>query len=151
MNTKKRLLSIGIKIGLFFFLFTVVIGIYPCKTVLMEPAFQGNDLLIYYRLSTSYHVSDAIIYQGQLKRVIAKEGDTVKIDSEGIKINGYLQKNLLRYQSDFNSNSKEFTLQIGEYFVMNDSEDDQGDLDCEIINKKDIQGQVILLIRTTKF
>lgn len=76
--------------------FSFVFGFMRVADPSMEPRFQDGDLILFYRLDKDYQAGDVAVfeYNGQLTsgRVVAKDGDTVNIDSQGLLVNGSYQQ-----------------------------------------------------------
>ena len=73
-------------------LFSFVFGLHRVENNYMEPSIKSGDLLLFYRLDRDVTVGEVAVleYNGHVTtaRVIARSGDTVNIDSEGLLING---------------------------------------------------------------
>ena len=99
-SLKEDILFLVLKLLIFLVLIAVMIffvfGIYRCSDNMMSPAFKDGDLAIYYRLQKEFQPSDTVIIEKdgetQIRRIIAKPGDSVEITADGLKINGYLQQ-----------------------------------------------------------
>ena len=130
------------------------------KETSMEPNFHDGDYLILNRLKTP-EVGDVIVFRSDvsdketgkkllIKRVIAKEGDSIKItefgDSCKVLVNGEKEKDTYTKEGTSASGSDVDIEKIpsGEYFVMGDNRDvsfDSRDIGC--IKKKDVVGTVM--------
>lgn len=72
--------------------FTQVFGVARISNADMSPAVKAGDVVFWYRLDDSVDVSEvvAVSYGGSvhLGRVVAREGDVVNIDRDGLVVNG---------------------------------------------------------------
>ena len=126
----------------------------------MTPAFSDSDLIVYYRLAADFQTGDCVVYAGEgntllIGRVIAKEGDTVDITSDGLMVNGY-------YTTEKYANGDivlfeggaEFpmTLSYGEYFVLADNRSEGSDSrNYGALSNGIIKGRVLLSLRWRNF
>lgn len=153
------LLKIAIFIILLAMMFLLVFGIYRCSDNMMAPAFKDGDLAIYYRLQNEYHSSDMVVLEKdgemQIRRIIAKSGDSVEITEEGLKINGYLQQEAGIYTETLPyTEGISFPLTVGrdEYFVLGDNRINAKDSRIYgTVSKEEIKGTVITLLRHRGF
>lgn len=153
------LLKIAIFIILLAMMFLFVFGIYRCSDNMMAPAFKDGDLAIYYRLQNEYHSSDMVVLEKegemQIRRIIAKSGDSVEITEEGLKINGYLQQEAGIYTETLPyTEGISFPLIVGrdEYFVLGDNRTNAKDSRIYgTVSKEEIKGTVITLLRHRGF
>lgn len=153
------LLKIAIFIILLAMMFLFVFGIYRCSDNMMSPAFKDGDLAIYYRLQNEYHSSDMVVLEKdgemQIRRIIAKSGDSVEITEEGLKINGYLQQEAGIYTETLPyTEGISFPLTVGrdEYFVLGDNRTNAKDSRIYgTVSKEEIKGTVITLLRHRGF
>lgn len=86
-----RLLALLILLGI---MFGWVFGLFVIKNDDMKPSLKAGDLLLYYRLNSTYKEGDLVVYeQNKVKyvgRIIAKSGDEVNINGENqLMINGH--------------------------------------------------------------
>ena len=122
------LLKIVIIALIFWSLFTFVFGIYRVQSIEMKPAIQDGDLVLFYRLSKDPQVSETVVYRYEGKtytgRVIAKEGDVVDIDENGLLINGSYQQESGIYTSTTQfEEGIDFPITVpqGEVFLLGDN------------------------------
>lgn len=162
-SLKEDILFLVLKLLIFLVLIAVMIffvfGIYRCSDNMMSPAFKDGDLAIYYRLQKEVHPSDTVIIEKdgetQIRRIIAKPGDSVEITADGLKINGYLQQETGIYTETLpytEGISFPITLEENEYFVLGDNR--SGAKDSRIygaVKKDEIKGTVITLLRHRGF
>lgn len=91
----------------------------------------------------------------QLRRIIAKAGDKVEISEEGLKINGYLQKEANIYEETLPYvEGISFPIEVpeNEYFVLGDSRSNAKDSRIYgTVKIEEIKGGVMTLIRRRGF
>jgi signal peptidase I len=137
-------------------LFTFLFGIVWYHDPSMEPAVKDGDLVIFYRYDKNgYLPQDVIVLQidgeKQVRRVVAKAGDTVDITEEGLMINGALQQEPEIYQrTERFDGGVNFPLTVpeGQVFVLGDSRKESADsriYGC--VKIKDTLGKVMTVIR----
>jgi len=121
----------------------------------MDPAVKDGDLVLFYRLDKDYAAGDLVLlsYRGepQVRRVVAKAGDIVDINDEGLLVNGGLQQEpdiyqkTQRYARGINF---PVTVGAGQVFVLGDARENATDSRVYgPVNVKDTRGTVITLIR----
>lgn len=128
LNLVLKLFVIG---GMFWLLFTFVFGLKQMNELGMSPGIKAEDLIMYYRLDKHYATLDPVVLKVngtvQVRRVMAKGGDTVDITAAGLEVNGYLQKGI---EHDFvqgktlpykTGPTYPLTLKPGEIFVLGDN------------------------------
>ena len=122
------LMKIAILAILLIITFVVIFGISRCNDNSMSPSFKDGDLAFYYRLQKEYNIADVVVVERddevQIRRIIAKAGDKVEITEEGLKINGYLQKETNIYEETLPYvEGVSFPVEVpeNEYFVLGDS------------------------------
>jgi len=121
----------------------------------MTPAVKDGDLVLFYRLDKDYAIGDLFLldFQGerQVRRVIAKAGDTVDIKDEGLIVNGAFQQEPTIYETTRRyKNDVSFPLTVGQgqVFALGDAR--KNATDSRIygpVNRKDTFGKVITIIR----
>lgn len=151
------LLLLKIAIILFFFilLFTFVFGIFQNQNGYMNPAVKYGDMVIFYRLDKSYTAGDAVVIcndgKYQVFRVIAVEGDTVDIGSDGLIVNGSRQLEDDIYEETLPYlEGVSFPLQVeeGKVFLLGDARDSAADSRIfGTIDVNETAGKVSLIIR----
>ncbi|MDU8846721.1 signal peptidase I [Clostridioides difficile] len=158
-SIKGDLLFLGLKIIIFLSIlsmaFLFVFGIFRCNDDTMSPVFKDGDLAVYYRLQKDYQTTDAIVIEKdgecQIRRIIAKEGDTVDITDKGLKINGYLQQESGIYTETLPyKEGIQFPITLGkdEYFVLSDNRTNAKDSRIYgTVKEKEIKGFIMTLIR----
>lgn len=162
-SLKEDILFLVLKLLIFLILIAVMVffvfGIYRCSDNMMSPAFKDGDLAIYYRMQKEFQTSDTVIVEKdgetQIRRIVAKPGDSVEITADGLKINGYLQQETGIYTETLpytEGISFPVTLEENEYFVLGDNR--SGAKDSRIygaVKKEEIKGTVIVLLRHRGF
>jgi len=156
----KDLLFLFIKIAAialaFVLTFTFLFGVMRYPEPSMAPAIRDGDLVIFYRSSKNgYQTRDAVMIASggkkQVRRVVAKAGDTVDITEDGLKVNGFLQQEpdifmkTERYQEGV---SFPLTVPEGHVFVLGDGRD--GAEDSRVygpVRISDTLGKVMAVIR----
>lgn len=135
--------------------FTLVYGVDRNREPGMDPAVKDGDLVMYFRLDKDYVAGDllALSYQGkaQVRRVVARSGDTVDITDDGLLVNGSLQQEpnisekTQRYEEGIDF---PVTLGTNQVFVLGDARENA--TDSRIygpVNTGDTRGTVITLVR----
>lgn len=162
-SLKEDILFLVLKLLIFLVLIAVMIffvfGIYRCSDNMMSPAFKDGDLAICYRLQKEFQPSDTVIIEKdgetQIRRIIAKPGDSVEITADGLKINGYLQQETGIYTETLpytEGISFPITLEENEYFVLGDNRSEAKDSRIYgAVKKEEIKGTVITLLRHRGF
>ena len=162
-SLKEDILFLVLKLLIFLVLIAVMIffvfGIYRCSDNMMSPAFKDGDLAIYYRLQKEFQPSDTVIIEKdgetQIRRIIAKPGDSVEITADGLKINGYLQQETGIYTETLPyTEGITFPVTVGEeeYFVLGDHRTNAKDSRIYgTVKKEEIKGSVITLLRRRGF
>jgi signal peptidase I len=121
----------------------------------MAPMVKDGDLLLYYRLDKHYSVGDLLLldFQGerQVRRVVARAGDTVDITQDGLIINGGLRREPEIYQQTLpyeNGTSFPLTVGDGQVFTLGDARENATDSRVYgPIDMKDTLGTVITVMR----
>jgi len=136
-------------------IFTFLYGLARSTDADMTPAVKDGDLVLFYRLDKDYAIGDLLLleFEGrlQVRRVIAKAGDTVDITPKGLVINGAIQQEPEIYQATRRyQDSLSFPLTVGrgQVFLLGDSRENA--TDSRIygpVNTDDTLGTVITVIR----
>lgn len=148
-------LKIVVFLALIAIMFFFVFGIFRCGDNMMSPAFKDGDLAIYYRLQKEFQPLDVVVIEKdgetQIRRVVAKSGDSVEITEDGLKINGYLQQETEIYTETLPyTEGIAFPITLGEneYFVLGDNRSNAKDSRIYgAVKKEEIKGTVITLLR----
>ena len=119
----------------------------------MFPSIKDGDLVVIEKFDKEVQLSDVVIYNGRLYRVIAKAGQEVDISKEGIlTVNGMQPAESTN--SLTNKGEKEYPIKIpeGEIFVLNDYREDESDSrEFGTIKEGDIEGKVFFITRRRGF
>ena len=141
-------------------LLLVICGITVNSGNRMAPAFHDRDVVIFYRLARDIQAGEVVVYRGPngqslLGRVVAKGGDEVDIDENGLRVNGYYQAEPYRNCDTVlfeGGTGLPVTLRAGEYFVLCDDRSQGGDSrNFGPISADRILGRVMLTIRQRDF
>lgn len=158
-SIKEDLMFLVVKILIFLALlgitFGIIFGICRVSGNAMDPACKNGDLILYYRLQESYQAKALVVIEKdgerQIRRIIAKEGDTVDITESGLEINGYLQQenniytDTLPYQEGIHF---PVTVGQGEYFVLGDNRTNAKDSRIYgTVKQEEIKDGVMALLR----
>ena len=119
----------------------------------MFPSIKDGDLVVIEKFDKEVQLSDVVIYNGRLYRVIAKAGQEVDISKEGI-----LTVNGMQPAESTNSltskGEKEYPIKVpeGEIFVLNDYREDESDSrEFGTIKESDVEGKVFFITRRRGF
>lgn len=134
-----------------------VFGIFRLNGNNMYPALRDGDLCVTYKLE-EYHSSDVVAYRvdGQIRfgRVVARVGDTIDGDEQGLLINGSHPHEEVFYPTQITDTvlTLPYTLGEGEFVILNDYRTDLDDSRTYGIVKKDaLKGKVIFIFRRRGF
>lgn len=137
-------------------LFGFIFGITPMKNNDMSPRISAGDLMLYYRLETSYISQDVIVFEKNGEqytgRIVARGGDSVEITEDAqLKVNDSLVlENDIYYQTPQYEDGTEYPVNLGldQYFVLGDYR--EGAKDSRYfgpVETDEIKGKVITVIR----
>jgi len=155
----RELLNLAIKIVVItialVLIFTFFYGFHQNADPDMAPSVKDGDLVVFYRLDKNYDIGDLILleYKGerQIRRVIAKAGDTVDITEDGLIVNGAIQQETEIYQQTRRyEDGNPFPLTVGEgqVFVLGDAREEATDSRLYgPVNTRETSGKVITVIR----
>jgi len=141
--------------SVFLLLFTFVYGLHQNLDIDAAPMVKSGDLVMFYRLDKEYSIGDLVLlnFQGQrqVRRVVAKAGDTVDITENGLIVNGALQQEPNIFENTWAyENGPAFPLTIGanQVFVLGDARENATDSRVYgPVNQSDTLGTVITVIR----
>ena len=156
----KDLLYLLAKIGAiamaFMLLFTFMFGLIRYDEPSMAPSIKDGDLVVYYRFNDGgYHARDVVALEREgkkeIRRVVARAGDTVDISEDGLLINSARQQEFEIYnRTERYTEGVEFPLTVpeGHVFLLGDSRTDATDsriYGC--VKIEDTLGKVMTVIR----
>jgi signal peptidase I len=155
----RELLALLIKIAVIcaiaVLVFTFLYGLHRSAAPDMVPSIKDGDLVMYYRLDRDYAAGDLAVldFRGerQIRRVVAKEGDTVDITEYGLVINGAIQQEMGIYEKTEryeDGTELPVTLGEGQIFLLGDARENATDSRIYgAVDEKDTLGTVITVIR----
>ena len=139
--------------------FCTLFGIHTVSGEDMKPRLSDGDLVLYFRLEPVYEVREVVVYEsgGRIRvgRIIAQPEDEVEIAGGGVTINGYLTaEDGIYYGTPDYDERVTYPVSLGadEFFILADYR--EGARDSRFygpINKRDIKGKVITVIRSHSF
>jgi len=155
----RELMNLGIKIAaialVFVLVFTFFYGFYRNQAPDMAPIVKDGDLVLFYRLSKDYAIGDLLLldFQGerQIRRVVAKAGDTVDITGDGLVINGAIQQEFYIFQRTERYEDRvpfPLTVEDGHVFALGDARENA--TDSRVYGAVDVKktlGKAITVIR----
>lgn len=160
MNSFTRLLvKCAVIIVACFILFTFVIGVKRVNGNSMYPALRDGDLCITYKLG-KISANDVVVYrQGietktRIGRAVAFYGSVVDISGGSLMLNGVPAAEKVTYATEKGKGAFNYPYSIepDHYFVLNDfREDTEDSRDFGTIEKKNIKGHVIFVLRIRDF
>ncbi len=154
---KQRYLDLGKAVFLVVFIcimFQFVFGFSVMYGNSMDPALADGDLVLYYRLPSTYETGDPVVYEEEgityVGRIAALPGEEVEITEDGqLVINGYTQAEFTG-EDAYASGSITYPLELeeNEYFIMVDEHTSTEDSRTfGAVSERDIKGTVITLLR----
>lgn len=160
-STLKALTRFLIKlslVALFIWLaLTFVFGVFRMEGNNMYPMLKDGDLCVTYKLE-EYHSQDVVAYRvdGQLHfgRIIARSGDVVDGDAQGLRLNGLQPAEEIFYPTQILDTDLDLpiTLGDGEFVVLNDYRSDLSDSRTYgVITEDALEGKVIFIFRRRSF
>ena len=136
---------------------TFVFGVFRLAGNNMYPMLKDGDLCVTYRLE-EYHSDDVVAYRVndriRFGRVIARGGDTVDGDEQGVLVNGLHPSEEIFYPTQILDTglTLPLTLAEGECLVLNDYREDLNDSRTYgVIDEDDLEGKVIFIFRRRGF
>ncbi|HGA4450344.1 TPA: signal peptidase-like pilus assembly factor SipA [Streptococcus pyogenes] len=137
-----------------YLLFHFVFGFMIIKRNDMAPSVKAGDAILFYRLSQTYKVEEAVVYEDsktsitKVGRIIAQAGDEVDLTEQGeLKINGHIQNEGLTFIKSREANYP-YRIADNSYLILNDyySQESENYLQ-DTIAKDAIKGTINTLIR----
>ena len=150
---------LGIKIAVIVIslatIFTLMYGFHQNADPDMAPTIKTGDLILFYRVDKDYAIGDLLLldFQGerQVRRVVARAGDTVDIAEGGLIINGATQQEPGIYEQTWQyENGADFPLTVGpeQVFVLGDARENATDSRVYgLVDVENALGSVITMIR----
>lgn len=148
-------------IGIFFFVYLLIMRPHKIKGQSMHPNFPDSEYLLTQKVSYytgSPQRGDVIVFQPPIsdedefiKRIIGLPGEKVSVKGGKVYINGILLKesyltDVYTADGNFLSEGEEFTVPDGQYFVMGDNRPHSSDSrSWGPITKKEISGKAWLI------
>lgn len=136
---------------------TFVFGVFRLSGNNMYPMLKDGDLCVTYRLET-YHSNDVVAYRinGQVRfgRIVARGGDTVDGDEQGVLINGLHPSEEIFYPTQMLETALPLpvTLGDGQCLILNDYRDDLADSRTYgVVQESELEGKVIFIFRRRGF
>lgn len=157
----KALLSLLVKLllvaGALWVALTYVFGVYRLSGNSMYPMLKDGDLCVTYRLE-EYVSDDVVAYRvdGALRfgRIVARAGDTVDGDEQGLVVNGVHRSEEIFYPTDMLGGSLALPAKLGsgQYMLLNDHREDMADSRTfGVIGEDALEGKVIFIFRRRGF
>jgi signal peptidase I, bacterial type len=147
------LIKIAITVAAVVILCIFVVGIHVNHGNSSYPMIKDGDLVITWKLGTPGN-GEEIAYKadGKVKfgRIVAREGDEVRIENDCVLVNGYIIAEDVVYptKADGAVISFPYIVPQGTVFVLNDFRSDVGDSRTYgAIPMSDVEGEVILVLR----
>ena len=141
--------------SVFALLLTFVYGLHQNLDMDAAPMVKSGDLIMFYRLDKEYSIGDLVLlnFQGQrqVRRVVAKAGDTVDITEDGLIVNGALQQEPNIFENTWpyeNGPAFPLTIEANQVFVLGDARENATDSRVYgPVVQSDTLGTVITVIR----
>ena len=160
-NSWKVLRNLLIKIAavvlILWLALTFVFGVFRLSGNNMYPMLKDGDLCVTYRLE-EYHSNDVVAYQidGRIHfgRIIARAGDTVDGDEQGVLINGMYPSEEIFYPTQMLGTCLDLPdiLEEGQFLILNDYREDLSDSRTYgMIDEDDLEGKIIFIFRRRGF
>ena len=136
---------------------TYVFGVFRLSGNSMYPMLKDGDLCVTYRLE-DYRSGDVTAYRvdGRVRfgRIIARAGDTVDGDAQGVLVNGMYPSEEVFYPTQMLETSLNLPISLGEgeYVILNDYREDLSDSRAYgVIDEGELEGKVIFIFRRRGF
>jgi signal peptidase I len=136
-------------------IFTFVFGIHQVHGETMYPMIRDGDLLLYFRLEHDYQNDDAVVYERNgtrcVARIVARGGDVVELNTDGmLVVNGNVQEEEVFYPTKPEPMGTEYPYTVPEesYFVLCDFRTNSDDSRYYgAVSEKDLDGKIITILR----
>ena len=161
LSPKREWIRLGIKLAVLLLIFWIVLGVLfgirRIEGVAMDPRISDGDLTLFFRNNNGLEAGDVVLFSKDGKqyasRIIGVEDDVISLDEKGhMLVNGEELSEDLAYDIARGDEIKvTYPQRVPKdtYFVVNDNPDSNGDSrEFGIINKSDIYGKVISILRT---
>lgn len=149
--------KLAVVAGLVYLALLYVFGVFRLSGNNMYPMLKDGDLLVTYRLE-EYHSQDVVAYWAEdeihFGRIVARNGDTLSGDEMGLFLNGGRPSEEIFYPTQILDTALELPLELGEgqYVILNDFREDQGDSRYYgVIEEDAFEGKVIFIFRRRGF
>jgi len=152
--TIKSLIQLAIKLAVVviagFLILIFVICPYAVHGNRMFPKLRDGDCVIVLKIG-GYQRGDVVTFEREgiryFSRIIAVEGDSVKIDSEGYKVNDSTPSEEVFYDTEAQE-AIDCSVEDGEVFLLNDYRSNDADSrSFGVIRMSELDGKVIFLFR----
>lgn len=150
--------NVLITLVLIFVVFFCVLGVHTVSNDDMAPRISVGDLLLYFRFDNTLAAPNVVVYQADGKnhvgRIVARAGDVVNVVDNKLLVNGYIQNSTNIFYETIALEGVEYpiTLTGEEYFILADGRRNFLDSRCYgPINKRDIKGRVVMVLRRDNF
>ena len=150
--------KLAIVAGLAYLALLYVFGVFRMSGNNMYPMLKDGDLIVTYKLE-EYHSQDIVAYRVDdetvlFGRIVARAGDTVDGDEMGLFLNGGRPSEEIFYPTQIQDTALELpiTLEEGQYVILNDFREDQGDSRFYgVISEESFEGKVCFIFRRRGF
>lgn len=150
--------NILITLVLIFIVFFCVLGVHTASNDDMAPRISVGDLLLYFRFDNTLVAPNVVVYQAggknRVGRIVARAGDEVNVVDNKLLVNGYIQNssNIFYETPALEGVEYPITLAGDEYFILADGRRDFPDSRFYgPVNKRDIRGRVVMVLRRDNF
>jgi signal peptidase I len=124
-------------VSIFLFVYLLLVQPHKIKGSSMDPNFHDGEFLLTDKVTYRFgepEQGDVVVFKAPpddaqefIKRIIAKPGDTVKVEGGRVFVNGqllnetYLEDSVVTRPGNYAQESREVTIPAGNYFVMGDN------------------------------